>query len=756
MFRIIGIETLNPKDYLLDSGRIKVASSSEKYLFNGKRYLAIMKVLKSKQNYLLYDEFTIKNGRVKRVKPQLSDDFFNIKDDSLPNISIAAIVGENGQGKSSIIELIMRMVNNVSYILRFGLDEEYRSMLTFVFDIFARMYVEDDEGKFYVIEQIGDVVSWTYQDDKSQHWSSSAYDAQEENKDNKPLLSNKESVCNLCHLFYSIVINYSNYAFWTEEYQFEWLFEHEAKNIGIKTPDDTCWFDGLFNKNDAYQTPIVINPYRKEGVIDFKKEKDLLYERIYTLIFNETEDVSGILNGKNIDGLLLKLKDDLFAKEGTLFFSQKVNKVIKKNEINIGAEETCCQTIDEFGLSIIRSWSTMYGIELLPESVYKTNKWNDDVLQCLANYIVYKTIKIAFNYDAYKDYKDEIRETKITAYIQDLSTNRSHITLKLRRCISAVIFGFYKNYAHSKIDKEGFTSIANYRSWISSCFKKQESVFSKRNNVQQASETHVWESNEFWPAPCFMVDYMFMENYNKSKYNRSIKISNKEYIPYSTLSSGEKHIIHIVASVLYHIQNIASWWLNSNDARAKYHNVCVMLDEAELYAHPKYQKMLLHYLLNSMRSLNLRNKKIWGIQILIATHSPFVLSDIPSCNILSLKEGKSVGNTQKVIGKTFAANVYDILSHKFFMDSFVGEFARMKIEHLLSTIKKLDAKTISEDEIHRLRMEISVIGDDFLRSNIEERLNRAYKKDTSSPSYLELQKEVEELKEQLNNLKQGI
>ena len=55
----------------------------------------------------------------KYAKP-LSEDFFTIpvvdelkqNDESTPQININAIVGKNGDGKSTIVEIIMRLVNN--------------------------------------------------------------------------------------------------------------------------------------------------------------------------------------------------------------------------------------------------------------------------------------------------------------------------------------------------------------------------------------------------------------------------------------------------------------------------------------------------------------------------------------------------------------------------------------------------------------------------------------------------------------------
>lgn len=60
------------------------------------------------------------------------------------------------------------------------------------------------------------------------------------------------------------------------------------------------------------------------------------------------------------------------------------------------------------------------------------------------------------------------------------------------------------------------------------------------------------------------------------------------------------------------------------------------------------------------------------IHILLATHSPFILSDIPMSNVLLLnREGK-----KEDCKESFCANIHDMLSKSFFMNYTIGEVAR--------------------------------------------------------------------------------
>ena len=70
-----------------------------------------------------------------------------------------------------------------------------------------------------------------------------------------------------------------------------------------------------------------------------------------------------------------------------------------------------------------------------------------------------------------------------------------------------------------------------------------------------------------------------------------------------------------------------------------------------------------------------------NLHIIIASHSPFILSDLPKENIIFLEEGKQV---KPFKGKqTFGANIHTLLSDGFFMsDGLMGEFAKGKIEEI--------------------------------------------------------------------------
>lgn len=108
-------------------------------------------------------------------------------------------------------------------------------------------------------------------------------------------------------------------------------------------------------------------------------------------------------------------------------------------------------------------------------------------------------------------------------------------------------------------------------------------------------------------------------------------------VAFETLSSGEKQQAFVVSSILYHLGNIESVFRDNNNNRIAYRNVCIILEEIELYFHPQFQKNLIKYILDGIKQMSFVH--IEGIQLMMVTHSPFVLSDIPTSNILALENG---------------------------------------------------------------------------------------------------------------------
>lgn len=113
-----------------------------------------------------------------------------------------------------------------------------------------------------------------------------------------------------------------------------------------------------------------------------------------------------------------------------------------------------------------------------------------------------------------------------------------------------------------------------------------------------------------------------------------------------------------------------------------YEHVQLVLEEVELYFHPEMQRQFLRSLLDGIRRANLSYIK-W-INICVVTHSPFVISDLPSGNVLALKKDDT--EVEKI--PCFGANVHEMLRHSFFLEKgTIGDFARWTITRIAKCLR---------------------------------------------------------------------
>ena len=75
-----------------------------------------------------------------------------------------------------------------------------------------------------------------------------------------------------------------------------------------------------------------------------------------------------------------------------------------------------------------------------------------------------------------------------------------------------------------------------------------------------------------------------------------------------------------------------------------------------------------------------------------------MLSDVPQSNILWLKPDEKKVNLDN---QTFGANIYDLYKNDFFLNSFIGEFAKSEIDKLIKEIYVL-YKEVLEYKIEKL------------------------------------------------------
>ena len=201
----------------------------------------------------------------------------------------------------------------------------------------------------------------------------------------------------------------------------------------------------------------------------------------------------------------------------------------------------------------------------------------------------------------------------------------------------------------------------------------------------------------------------------------------------SKLSSGEEAMLNLFSSMYDAIELKPQKISNIKSPSL------LVLDEAEIGFHPEWQRNYIKTLLDFVKALS--SVSGHDYQIVITSHSPILLSDIPvnCCNFLKKEkvgdyEFKTT-NVRKSQPQTFARNVFELYRNSFFLeDGLIGTFAVEKLKSLEEKCKNGESK----------KSEIDLIGDERLQEYF--RILHLKKIQLDAIEYYE--KKLKELKEE--------
>jgi hypothetical protein len=595
-----------------------------------------LKVLKVNRPYVFYHEYDFSGFSDKQRKvltvPKMYPDLYSFTNSNKEKITIniSAVVGENGSGKSSIVELFYVACYNLAVIKEVLFDEEEERLLG-VKDLVKNINVEI----FYKVN------------DQLLSLKLRGRDIEVSKCVNNIFVVDAQYQFDFHQFFYTISINYSLHAL-------------NSRVLGI-------WVKKVFHKNDGYRTPIVLNPFRKEGNIEINNEEYLIKYRLIA----------------NILGKISKSQKTINSLRNVI--DRKVAYRLHAN-LNRGKFK-----YDSTGRPVFEL-TQKYGKTILPRVYHHFLNDagfipKDTLLNRYAQeYIIYKLINIASKYDPYKRLFQFFYEEKgeLEAYLTILKTENSHITAKLVQAINSLSNKLYFDR------KESFDLTISY---LSGQLNKQVEFQGK-------------ELIDILPPPFFNLDIEFL---------------NQGF--FSELSSGEKQRVFSVATLLYHLNNLNS--TNEKTISYKYHRVNIIFDELELYFHPELQRTLVNDILINVKKLDL--KKINAMNILFITHSPFILSDIPSQNILVLEKDGSPKKDGLNL-QTFGANIFDLLKHNFFLENGpMGELAKTTICNTIDWLNK-EKRNLAEKTHHK--QIIGIIGEPVLQIKLAEMYDEITKEHT--------------------------
>lgn len=182
------------------------------------------------------------------------------------------------------------------------------------------------------------------------------------------------------------------------------------------------------------------------------------------------------------------------------------------------------------------------------------------------------------------------------------------------------------------------------------------------------------------------------------------------------LSSGEQNLLNFYSRFYWAKEQVVR--SENGEYGIKGERIVIFIDEGEIALHPEWQRRYFKLVVDFLSNLFDDRE----IQLVLTTHSPFVLSDIPKEHIIFLKPNKETRNAEIANfnrDETFGANIYTLLSDSFFMEEgTIGEFAKGKIEKVLSLLSQTDE--LNFKDINFIDTVINAVGEPLIKMQLEK------------------------------------
>lgn len=736
--------------------------------------------------------------RKKDAVPQVTR-FYDIKGygNRVVQVEVSAIVGKNGEGKSTLIELMLRILNNFACTMGFRASQD---TLRYVKGIRACLYYEVD-SIIYTIRCDEHGTSWFQ---NGIEISICQGTPQERMND---MMENHQK-----RLFYSLVINYALYSYNSN------LFAYETLNAG-------SWLDGLFHKNDSYQTPLVINPMRTGGNINVNKELDLSIQRLMAIFTEAGDDKEQriVSDGVEAHGFAFSLDKGTKMLDVTLcqYFKDVSDDECHLDDLDgdnaIEVAQEMLDNFQEFFSSFnelldnnnqLMLWLSSFDVDNTPRHSHTdlagyvdviARAYEEDVDMHSFNMIqemkyfvsgkpfrwmnyaqLYRVLFLLAVWEVLREINVVKLDKTLDKYLQEPNDPVNKATLYIPYKIIEIL-STYEPYKKRSYHYDASCE-AMKLDWPTSSIKKElkrdiESILRKDDyttlklyqtiNYLKEQQGGMYQAEKREPTP---EGYEWFVPFSKLKtvikgeglslsdlvkklpppiFKGEIELKNEKNETYalSTLSSGQMQRLNSVGALVYHLRNLD--YRIVEQQRLEYDYVTVVFEEVELYFHPEYQRTLINYFLEQMGHAGLRNIK--GIHLVFVTHSPFILTDMLDNNVMYLsKDGKP-----KPDKRTFAANIYDLLDDHFFLEETIGDVALKQINDIVELYQLQDKSSRKETFMEKkwfFRLLIDQIADCYLKYDVTQ----MYYEMLSEYAPNDIQDEIERTQQRLDELKARI
>lgn len=231
-----------------------------------------------------------------------------------------------------------------------------------------------------------------------------------------------------------------------------------------------------------------------------------------------------------------------------------------------------------------------------------------------------------------------------------------------------------------------------------------------------------------------------------------------DYLSFSWgLSSGETLLLNTFSKITHLLkknENGNYYLPDDSNSNNKADDLLLLFDEAEVAFHPEWQReylnAMLHFIEHTIAASGTH------VQMIMATHSPIILSDVPKQNTVFLHKEDDVTRAKPndEQHETFGASIYTLFNDSFFMEEgAIGVVGAQLIRSIIDAIKNGHSQstgvffdTDTNLNIEKVKQYISLIGDELIQKQLLQMLL----------NYLPKSQRLEELKRQQANIAKTI
>ncbi|QIL78462.1 AAA family ATPase [Hymenobacter sp. HDW8] len=296
-------------------------------------------------------------------------------------------------------------------------------------------------------------------------------------------------------------------------------------------------------------------------------------------------------------------------------------------------------------------------------------------------------------------------ESYFTAFISESIADIKDIATINEGYFLKVLSGFgytpkEDNYPFKSRNQELITSLTNLFVFI---YKRDISFKNTQNSASVHFELPISDEST-------LNAKVFFESYSGAFRSESVL-----EFDWQDMSSGEKARL----AFLSRLNSLKSDTVFRKHGKNK--NILLLIDEGEQYFHPQWQKEYIKFLITNIPKV-IPNV---SFQIILTSHSPFILSDLTRENVIYLARNRRKSKVEVIDNaskeRTLAANIHTLFRDAYFMkDGLIGNYAQDKMNEVLAPLVN---KSMDEKDFLPVLKFINNIGEPILRNRLTDLFN---------------------------------